>query len=309
MIKVDDETIYIAGLGAMGSVMAGHLHQKKIPVRLLLKNSEQLNKYEGHGLSLCTSGTQYKCSPTASDINHLKLDKIKYVLLCVKSYDVINVVTLLEGHLAHDHIVIMLCNGVGIFQKLKQLFPRLKIILLVSYISAQQDNKFTTNYRVIETSYIGPLTNSNTSLNSEDIFIKNTFEKLDIPVTWTNDISSTMWRKFTINCTINILTAIHQCSCAELLNLHLPLVKNLTKENVAILQQSGINISAEEMLDTLIFTLKGISNGYVSAYRDAKKGGQTEIPYLNGYLIQLAKLSQYPAKINLELLDKLAMKL
>ena len=302
---------HIIGVGAIGSTIATNFYKNNIQTTIVLKNSTQLANYSG----IIIKNDPIKFLIPAIDIDHI-IDinhiniAIKYAIICVKIYDVIGVLTKIDPYLGIDHIIILVCNGIGILDQICDIFPHMRIMFCVCCISAQIDNNNNNNnnnddnmidYKIFKQSYIGA---SIGSFSTDEIsFINQTMEQSKLQIVWTDDIQLEIKKKFTYNCCLNILAAVYMCTCRQLLSDHKPMLNMLCVENAKIMSVYGLDITADYLYEFCVKVLDQIGDNYLSIYRDMMQNKQTELAYLNGQMIKLANEKDISADINLELLN------
>jgi len=105
---------------------------------------------------------------------------------------------------------------------------------------------------------------------------------------WEADIAPALRRKFAINCSINALTAVHDCRNGELVErpeLHREL-EALCRETEAAMLALGLWPGGEGLLHTAETVCRATAANHSSMLQDRRAGRRTEIAYLNGYLLQ-----------------------
>lgn len=290
----------IAGVGAIGCVIAGFFDRAALPTRLLLKDESQLNDYQSDGLTVVLDDEEFNCHPIALDINKVN-EPIKFLIICVKVFDIVNVLLTLEKNLNEESIVILVHNGLGVLDEIKTKFPFLRIMLGVSTIGAYSDNRFVTRSSVNGKLYLGKLVGEFSK--GEIKLVTDAFHQSLLPFQWEEKIHHIAWRKFGVNCVINILTAIYACKNGELLN-YPERLKKMTDEIFQVMIAYELDISEEELLQAVNDVIVATKDLYSSMYEDVKNKRRTELPYLNEYLIKLAEKKNIPIKENLAVLEK-----
>jgi 2-dehydropantoate 2-reductase len=292
-----DPIWYIAGIGALGSVMAASFNHH-CPVKLLLKDEARLTEYQQTQLTLITGDEHYSCQPQGVDIAQVH-EPIQYLICCVKAYDVKKVLLQLKHQLNANSIIILIHNGLGVFEEIAQLLPELRIISGICTIGAYLEKPFTVRAFLEGTFHLGAMSGEFTK--EEIKTICTTFQNARLPCQWEKNIQPLMWQKFALNCCINALTALFACKNSELLK-HLDLLKRMTSETAAVLNAYGIDLSEEMLLKKVTQLLEKVGDNYSSMYKDVQQNRPTEIGYLNGYLVYLAKQKNINVICNEEIL-------
>ncbi len=299
-----NQNIYIAGVGAIGSLLACRLTQENSAINLILKNETQLTTYQQSGLTINYENHNYSCHPKANTIDNLGETPINYLIACVKAYDILNLLIDLKANLNEHSIIILLNNGLGVLDEIKIKFSHLRIISGICTMGAYLEKPFTVKAFLNGKFHLGSINDAFTH-NELEFFYKS-FKKANLPIQWEEDIKTIIWEKFALNCSINILTVIFSCKNGELLD-HGDLLKDLTAEIAAVIRAYGINIEASTLLKKVISLLKNVGENYSSMYCDVKSNKTTEISHLNEYLIKLAEEKNMPTKLNSKLLKQFYM--
>lgn len=289
-------TIHIAGIGALGSVLAASFCRSDYPIHLLLKK-HQLIVYNESYLTMINGEEKYTCHPPAMDIEHVN-EPIDFLICCVKSYDITNVLMQLENRLHQHSIIILIHNGLGIVDEIKMQLPQLRIISGVCTIGAYLEKPFMVHAFLEGKVHLGCILGQ---FKAQEIEVISTaFQQANLPYQWEDDIEPLIWEKFALNCSINILTALFNCKNGDLL-LHGELLEKMTYEIAQVISAYGMSMSGKDLYIKVIQLLKRVGNNYSSTYKDVQHKRRTEIPYLNGYLIKLAQQQQIPTPVNIEL--------
>jgi len=128
---------------------------------------------------------------------------------------------------------------------------------------------------------------------------------------WDARISEALWQKFSLNCAINALSAVHRCRNGRLLEdperrqeLH------ALCEEIALLSGAlGRPQPLDRLWDAVCRVLRATANNHSSMLQDVIRGQQTEIAYLNGYLLDRADAMQIPIPTHRALLEQLQAQL
>jgi len=292
-------TWYIAGIGAIGGLMASSFFHGGYPVKLLLKNQHQLATYRQSKLTVFIDNDLLTSQPNAIDIHDIGNQPIHYLLCCVKAFDITKLLMHLKHNLNERSVILLLNNGLGVLDEIKTKLPQLRIISGISTVGAYLEKSFTVraflNGKVVFGSSIGQFTAN--EINS----VKTTFEHVNLPHQWVDNIHTIIQEKFALNCSVNILTALFTCKNGELLS-HQELLKKLTFEIATVMSAYGMNMNAIELYSKVIHVIQITADNYSSMYTDVNNNRTTEISYLNEHLMTLAEQKKITMPIHDELL-------
>ena len=291
---------YVAGIGAIGSIIAANLCRGLQPVKLLLKNEEQLEIYRKSQLSITTDSFSYEDHPLACLASTVS-QPIRYLICCTKAYDVLPFLKSVSSFLSKKSIIILIHNGIGVIEEVNAEFPYLRIISGITSIGGYLEKPYSVRAFLNSPLYLGETIGH---YSSEEIsYIKNAFNNSFLELEWTNCIDTLIWNKFAVNCSINILTALFLCKNGLLLQ-HSELLTQLTQEISIVLQALKVNISSGDLLKNVINAIQNTADNYSSMYKDVMRGRSTEIHYLNCRLIELAQEKNLPTSVNCSLVEQ-----
>lgn len=292
---------YIAGVGAVGSSLAGRFCQGGLNVTLLLKNKAQLTLYQQSALTLIDGHKTSTHNPKAISIDEFKDEPIQHLICCVKAYDVMALLLQLKPHLSEKSLVILIHNGLGLLEDIKQQLPQLRIVSGVCTIGAYCEAPFKAHAFFGGKIHIGSALGHIT--HHEMNTLCKAFNEAQLPVQWEDNIHTITWGKFAQNCCINLLTVVLNCKNGELLK-HIEFLKTLSMEVSLVLNAHGLSISADGLLQSVCQLLNITADNYSSMYTDVHHGKPTELHYLNEHLVSLAKEKNMKTPLNSRLLDQ-----
>lgn len=286
---------YIAGVGAIGGVLAGYFCRAGHSVHLILKNQEQLNAYHAARLTINQDEEHYTCFPPATELDALDTQPIDYFICSTKAYDVMPLLMRLRHRLHEKSLVILTHNGLGVLDEIQNQLPHLRVMFGVVKWGAYLEKPFTIRAILHEKLYLGVARGEFTTQEIETVC--QAFSQTQLPYRWEKDIHAMMWEKFALNCCMNVLTALLDCTNGGLL-AHKTKLEELAGEVAHVLSAYERPISTAELLKRLIQLLQNTADNYSSMYQDAHHGKPTELPYLNGYLVQLARKKNITTPVN-----------
>ncbi|WP_410768030.1 ketopantoate reductase family protein [Fontibacillus sp. BL9] len=130
--------------------------------------------------------------------------------------------------------------------------------------------------------------------NAESLILG--LEKAGFAAFLSNDIDRVIYRKLLINAVINPLTALLRIPNGELLarNERTDLMHQLCDEGVAVYQAYGIPVDPD-MYGMIAAVCQSTSANTSSMLKDVLEGSPTEVDYINGRLVEMAR------KVNLHI--------
>jgi 2-dehydropantoate 2-reductase len=291
---------HIAGVGAMGTIIAASFCRGQQTVELILKSEDTVSFYNSFGLRIVADSMQFKCHPKAVAYNSIETP-IQRLICCTKAYDVSNLLFSLRDYLTKESIIILIHNGMGVLGEIKMQLPELRIISGITTVGGYLTEPYSVQAFLKGSTILGETLGHFTE--EEILNIKEAFNKSSLNLTWTETINELIWDKFSINCSINLLTALFSCKNGELLH-HADLLKNVTQEIALILSAYDKDIVADSLFAKVCTVIENTAGNYSSMNQDIKNNRLTEIHYLNAYLLQLAEQKNIPAPLTKDLLTR-----
>ena len=293
------DRIVVAGAGAIGCFVGGMLAEAGCNVTLLAR-PRVIDDITQHGLRLTDFGGLDRVvaaqSLTMSDDAAILRDA-DIILVTVKSADTPDVADLIAHHAPAQAIVVSLQNGVGNTTELLARLPGRQVLagMVPFNVQAQNEGRY---HRA----------------SSGDIVIErdtaDTAARLSVPglaFKPSDDIAGVQWGKLIVNLT-NALNALSGLPLREQLaqRTWLRVVADQMAEGVAVLRAAGIKpVSATPIPAGLMPHLLRLPDGLFqmilgramkidpqarsSMSDDLARGRRTEIDYLQGVIVDLAK--------------------
>jgi 2-dehydropantoate 2-reductase len=119
------------------------------------------------------------------------------------------------------------------------------------------------------------------------------------PGCWDPDIEQSLWLKLAINCAINPLTAVQRCNNGELASGELALeVARLCSEIMAVSAAAGYAAVTSDLPAQVADVIRATATNRSSMLQDVMAGRATEIDYITGYLLDVARRHNVAAPYN-----------
>lgn len=275
----------IIGNGAIGSFCAANIHQQQSPYCLITRRPN-------NQIEFSENGGQIRLNPS------LTLDQVSSIsnlLIPTKAYDVVPVVKQVREHLASGANVVLCHNGMGTLDEALEHLPDTANLYFCTTSNGafKSDNKIVlaglgdTYWQAIKTPSL------DTSLGNQD------FELLFRTSEMANDLPSLMWRKLVINCVINPLTALLNVKNGVLAaEKYQPFIRELISETVEVANTQGVSLPLKDTNDLVANVIQGTASNTSSMLQDAMAGRQTEVDFINGYVVKQAAKDNQSAPLN-----------
>ncbi len=298
---MNNQTIYIIGTGAIGKALAVFLKLANKNV-ILLRGSvdNQSPSIEKFQVELSDKTIQ-EASIEVSTLSHFpKLEGI--IVLTNKSFGNENLSQALKGKTGKSPLVV-LQNGLGVEQSfIDNGFP--EIYRCVLFATSQTTSQNTLRFKPVSISQIGLLQGSGTDL----INIIEQLNNPNFPFKTVADIQTIIWKKAIANSVFNSV-----CPLLDIDNgvfhrneMALVIAKRVIIECIAIANASGISLSVDEVLESLLMISKASDGQLISTLQDIRNKRETEIETLNFSIVNIArKLNKEAIVVETKLLGEL----
>ena len=111
-----------------------------------------------------------------------------------------------------------------------------------------------------------------------------------IPAYGTPHIDKSLWLKLAINCAINPLSALQRCQNGELASPQLaPRVTALCEEIMRVSAAAGFAGVTAELPGQVMAVIRATADNRSSMLQDVLAGRPTEIEYITGHLLRVAR--------------------
>ncbi|MBC9252087.1 2-dehydropantoate 2-reductase [Pseudomonas alcaligenes] len=274
-------TWHVLGAGSLGSLWATRLFRAGLPVRLILRNPEQLASYRASGgLSLVENGHS-QLYPIAAETAD-SAAPVQRLLLACKAYDAEEAAASLAPRLAPGAEIILLQNGLGSQDAVAARLPRVRCILASSTEGAFRDGPWRVVFAGQGHNWLGVPGQEQAPAWLGEL------QQAGIPHAWSAAILAKLWRKLALNCAINPLTVLHQCRNGDLRDWPQD-VQALSSELAELLRGCGQTEAADDLHKEVLRVIDATAANYSSMYQDVAQGRRTEITYLLGHACRQAR--------------------
>ena len=278
------EEVIVFGAGAIGSTFGALLSLRTTVT--LIGREPHVKAIRKNGLQLANdvSGTFHVHAET--EMKHIPPRAL--LLLTTKAHESQNALNQLRSLLKEDTVILVLQNGLGNEAIIrKQLKNKAEVLRGLTDVAAEfltpGKIRFWKNQTVIED-------------GSAADKIRALFKSAGLETEVSKGFLKDTWRKLTINCIINPLTALLQARNDEIVTETLkPIRQEIARECTMVAAADGVNL--EINIDECDAKIKGYHN-FSSMSQDVIKGKTTEIDFLNGKVVELGKHHHISTPVN-----------
>ena len=268
------QKIFILGAGAIGSLFGAFLSRKNDVV--LIGEKEHLKTIKARGLKI---NEQIFWPKVQREIK--KIPKNSLIFLTTKAHQSLKAIKSIKPIIRKDTVILVLQNGLGQEELIKkELEEKCQILRGITYLAAE----------FFKPGEIRTWLNKKTilPLSPEGEKIAKVLRPAGFQTEVTKEMEKEIWKKLVVNCLIGPLTALFKVRNNEIAKESLKKVrKRIVKECLQIAAAEGINF--EKNFGKEIEEKISLYKNYSSMAQDILKGRKTEIDFLNGKIIELAK--------------------
>ena len=291
---------HILGVGAIGMRWARKLALADERVELILRNEQKLNAFTdaGSGVHFLKDEQKEFIPFAATHVDAPDL-AINNLILCTKSYSLLEAFLAVRSRL-HPHAnLVLLCNGYGPQQEIAAQAPELRVWGASTTNGANTPSPFMLKLAGDGETLVGALNDPAKHAPCPLLNLPRHKE--------TNDIEGTLWRKLAINACINPLTALHNVPNGMLVSdPYLNSVMALIANEIEMLsKQLSKPLFDQSLLEAANAVCLQTANNRSSMLEDFTHDRPTEIWEITGTLIQLADTAGISLAENRKLLRAL----
>jgi len=266
---------YILGAGAMGALFGGSMRQAGVDSRLLTHRDQPR--------TLRWVDEKQTTHLEAAPLHTLAPRSIRRLLLTTKAFAVCDALRLAEPYLAADALVVSCANGMGFETRAEEILGGRPLLRAVTTEAALR-----TADSVAHTGR--GATRIGDGRAQPGPWFSDSLARVPRWY-WEPDIDQAIANKFAINCAINALTARHGCRNGALLEnsayrLQLETLCDEIQQVMTALQRWTPGVSLRVMAGQ-VCTATAANRS--SMLQDKLAGRRTELAFLNGHLLELAR--------------------
>jgi len=270
--------IVIIGAGAIGSLL-GYFLQKNGHDVLLIGRKKHCDAIMKKGLKISGIIEETVKIPAATETN----EEGDFVFVCTKSYDTEKAIRQFRHVISPSAIVVSVQNGIGNMEILQKYVEGSNLVAGVTYLGALLEKPGKIYWAGKERTIFGNYFTDNLS-NAEKVH-RLFADGFSVSM----NIRQEMYEKFLVNVCMNALGAVAEARNKDLAeNEHLRFIieKTMNETKSAIELEK---IYTQTKIDDFIELCRKTGENKNSLWQDLEKGRETEIDFLNGKVVELAR--------------------
>jgi len=276
-------SVAVIGVGAIGSVITYALNEAGIKPVLIHRNARVAKLYREYGVKVKVLGGEERIiEGLHTTYDNTQPGSIGLAFVCVKAYDVRDVLSKLPRLLSRDPVVIMCQNGLGSTELAERIVGPNNVLQAVIGFGANRVSRHEVRLTGIGQSYVGPKRRGAPS--TLHAVAKHVSELLrEISFKYVDESEGYRWVKLGINAGINPVTAILGVKNGVVSNdvraRGVALAAASEVKEVAVAK--GISLPMDPG-NALLDVARSTAENYSSMLQDIRSGRRTEVDYING---------------------------
>ena len=286
----------IVGKGAIGGLVGFKCHQLGYDYQHLIKNQSQppIKVTDIAGLS-------HSFTPNACVIT--KPAPFDLLILPVKAYQVMSVLEQLAPFIQPNHIIMLLHNGMGTIEQVKDKHPNNPLVAATTSYGALKPDANSLIETGLGQTHLGWIGTVDSTLKQS---VEPILSSLLPPSNWHQDIGLALWKKLAINAVINPLTAIHNIKNGGPMDTKYNVnITNICFEVSQVMRALDYPMDSAELVKIVHQVITATANNFSSMHQDLKFKRHTEVEFINGYVTSKAAELNIEVPHNLRLLEQI----
>lgn len=286
---------HVLGAGAIGCLYADALDRGGFQTSLILRHAT-----DQKSVALIVEREGTKEQRYLNIANHQDLEPISHLLVATKAFDVYTAVSGIAHRLDENSVVVLLINGMGLAEQLNATYPHLNL-----YCATTTHGAYRIAPQHICHAGLGETRIGRQGLEQPPDWY-GLWEDAIENSHWDANINTALWSKLAVNCIVNPLTALHHCPNGELATDRSlsDKVAHLCDEVSHICREAGHADIADPLPQSVASVIRQTATNRSSMLQDVEHGRPTEIDYINGFLLQVARQYGIAAPLNNALIQR-----
>ncbi|GAX28054.1 2-dehydropantoate 2-reductase [Fistulifera solaris] len=317
------EPIHILGAGSIGVLWAASIRSAfpSYPVQLLLRKHHQHRLLGGSKVAICVHAKHNNVTRRAPRTVQVPATLIgeskrpfQNLVVTTKAHQALPALTAVVDRISPQTRIILLCNGaLAIRETLRDfLKERSRIHLAMTTHGAYRDDDDDELFHVVHAGY------GSTSIEDYPAMAQ-LLDLAGLNCTTSLTLDRDLWYKLAANCVINPLTALYRCRNGEVRRSYEQrnpkssfgtyMADILQEVSMVAHEMTGQEYPVETLQIYVETVINATSANQSSMFQDVLAGRDTEIDYLNGFVVQQGQQRGLLCPINQQLVqDVLALR-
>ncbi|MCC3732166.1 2-dehydropantoate 2-reductase [Rouxiella badensis] len=286
--------ISVLGCGALGQLWLSTLYQQGHDVQGWVRIPQPFCAVN----VISPDGTAFNRNLPTNDPQHLADSELLIVTL--KAWQVSSALGTLLPKLNENCSVLLLHNGMGTVDELPA--HRQPILLGATTHAARHEGNAIIHVAAGIT-HIGPANQRGAGAS----YLADPLHSALPDVAWHDNILPSLWNKLAVNCVINPLTAVYNCTNGDLI-AHGEMIESICGEVAEVMAIEGYQTHKESMLSYVYQVIDTTSANHSSMLQDIRTQRHTEVDYITGYVLRRGRSHGLQLPMNNKLFEMIKRK-
>ncbi len=276
------QKVYIAGLGAIGSVFAARIYESNPDWVTVIADRDRIERYRDCGVSV--NGKAYSFRFIEPDT---KASPTDLLVIAVKQHHLDQCIKDIRNFVGEETIILSLLNGITSEEIVGKEYGMDK--LLYSFVVGTDAVREGTKTRFSNIGRIVFGEAANTAYSAKVNMVKEFFDRTGVPCRIPDNMLRELWWKFMMNVGINQISAILRAPYRVFQKIveARELMVTAFWEAVQLSEKTGINLGEEDIQSALKIIDTLAPGGKTSMLQDIEAGRKTEVEIFAGTVIEL----------------------
>ena len=292
--------VAVLGAGAMGSLFGGLLAEGGLEVTLVDPWKEHIDSIRQNGLQIVGfGGDRFIAIGATTDAAEVESADLVFVQ-CKANFNAVAAKSM--QHLftdASSTVAISFQNGLGNEEELANYFGEGRVLGGLTAQGANVEGPGVIRNHAELPSYIGEMSGG---VSDRVTDIAGTLTGAGLPTEPSANIRQDIWRKLMANIAISAVSGVTGLNIGQIFNEHRAdsVSYAALEEAIAVANASGVNLTADEAHEILakIAGPDGTPGNKSSLRVDIENNRPSEIDYINGAVVSLARQHGVPVPVN-----------
>ncbi|MFT5758983.1 MAG: 2-dehydropantoate 2-reductase [Alteromonadaceae bacterium] len=209
------------------------------------------------------------------------------ILICVKCYQINQVINNISPYLKKGVKLILCHNGMGGLTDLsKKLLRGYTVLTLLTTHGSLKSSSTKIKHTGLGQSELGLAHGEVGNVDKNNVITQ--LNSVMPTLAWCDNIKEKQWLKLAINCVINPITAIYDIENGQILaDKFVRLIYDILSELISVARCEGIDLELNSLTKVVLQVADKTAKNSSSMRCDRQANRKTEIAYINGYIQKL----------------------
>ncbi len=291
---MDDLSVAIIGVGAIGAVLAASLLGRYPDTLLVVRNGGQRDQIRENGLSITGElDCRVKVKNLLGSVSELKEREVDLVFICTKTFHLSPVLSSLKGVLGPKTMIVSTHNGLGTEDVIAEAFGADRAFRMSLNFGAALKGASATHMTFFNRpNHLGALVPENREIG---LRAARLFSEGGLDTEFVDDIKLNVWRKMIMKCTMASICAVTDKTIRQALELAptREIADACFAEALAVARAKGYDLGEDYMTKAMAY-LEKVGLHKDSMCVDIANRTQTEIDFLGGKVVEYGRETGIP---------------